>query len=457
MLLPGTEHDGAVAVAERIRAQLADLALMREEIGTGLTTSIGVVQYRVRYARRAAPTRGRGALSCQGAGEKPCRRGGNLLTEPAGCVPGVGDRNKMRTPGTPMRLLSLLAAAGAAVYFWSAALAGRTADRADARRRDGTTLAAKPASEPAHGAEAPSAPLRAAPGACGRHARTAPASLEPAARGARRGARLRRSDRIAAGAIAFNPFRGLIASDRRRCGRVQTPVPEPSAVAPSTPPTVPAVPARRAPFPATVGAAHVQRRPGAAAPCREARTRRRPTGRGIAGGRAAVAALIDSAPARRSRRRLRPRSARRATSRPSRASASRRLHRRRQARALGRHRSRRRRRLQLRRRQPPAVDAVHGARRGTPAAPTADDDHVEPNPATPAPPLRRSSRRRRHAADDRLPPTPRRRRRRSSLPHPHAGELVPPTPATPADAGACSTGNGGSAVDAGRLLRRRHS
>ena len=46
VLLPGTEHDGAVAVAERIRAQLADLALMREEIGTGLTTSIGVVQYR---------------------------------------------------------------------------------------------------------------------------------------------------------------------------------------------------------------------------------------------------------------------------------------------------------------------------------------------------------------------------------------------------------------------------
>ena len=46
VLLPGTELDGAVAVAERIRAQLADLALMREEIGTGLTTSIGVVQYR---------------------------------------------------------------------------------------------------------------------------------------------------------------------------------------------------------------------------------------------------------------------------------------------------------------------------------------------------------------------------------------------------------------------------
>src|SRR6185503_14657481 len=44
VLLPGTDIDGATAVAERIRAQLADEAIMREAAG-GLTTSIGVVQY----------------------------------------------------------------------------------------------------------------------------------------------------------------------------------------------------------------------------------------------------------------------------------------------------------------------------------------------------------------------------------------------------------------------------
>jgi diguanylate cyclase (GGDEF)-like protein len=46
VLLPGTDLDGALAVAERIRAQLADEAIMREAVGgTGLTTSIGVVEY----------------------------------------------------------------------------------------------------------------------------------------------------------------------------------------------------------------------------------------------------------------------------------------------------------------------------------------------------------------------------------------------------------------------------
>jgi len=46
VLLPGTDIDGAAAVAERIRAQLADEAIMREAVGGGgLTTSIGVVQY----------------------------------------------------------------------------------------------------------------------------------------------------------------------------------------------------------------------------------------------------------------------------------------------------------------------------------------------------------------------------------------------------------------------------
>src|SRR5262245_31180954 len=46
VLLPGTELDGAVAVAERILARLADAAIMRDGIGgNGLTTSIGVVEY----------------------------------------------------------------------------------------------------------------------------------------------------------------------------------------------------------------------------------------------------------------------------------------------------------------------------------------------------------------------------------------------------------------------------
>jgi diguanylate cyclase (GGDEF)-like protein len=47
VLLPGTDHDGAVAVAERIRHALDVRELMRETVGGhGLTTSIGVVQYR---------------------------------------------------------------------------------------------------------------------------------------------------------------------------------------------------------------------------------------------------------------------------------------------------------------------------------------------------------------------------------------------------------------------------
>ena len=47
VLLPGTELDGALAVAERIRVRVEGQALMRETVGgAGLTTSIGVVQYR---------------------------------------------------------------------------------------------------------------------------------------------------------------------------------------------------------------------------------------------------------------------------------------------------------------------------------------------------------------------------------------------------------------------------
>ena len=45
VLLPGTELDDAMAVAERIRGRIADRALQREAMGTGLTTSIGVVHY----------------------------------------------------------------------------------------------------------------------------------------------------------------------------------------------------------------------------------------------------------------------------------------------------------------------------------------------------------------------------------------------------------------------------
>jgi len=45
VLLPGTTMEGAVAVAERIRAGLEEREIMRKEVGFGLTTSIGVVQY----------------------------------------------------------------------------------------------------------------------------------------------------------------------------------------------------------------------------------------------------------------------------------------------------------------------------------------------------------------------------------------------------------------------------
>jgi diguanylate cyclase (GGDEF)-like protein len=47
VLLPGTELEGAAAVAERIRTELSDRAIQRDAVGGGgLTTSIGVVQYR---------------------------------------------------------------------------------------------------------------------------------------------------------------------------------------------------------------------------------------------------------------------------------------------------------------------------------------------------------------------------------------------------------------------------
>ena len=71
MILPGTQLEGAVAVAERIRAQLAEQAIMAEAVGgTGLIISIGVVQYdgtpddlirRADAARIAPRSRGRTA------------------------------------------------------------------------------------------------------------------------------------------------------------------------------------------------------------------------------------------------------------------------------------------------------------------------------------------------------------------------------------------------------------
>jgi len=45
VLLPGTDLEGAIAVAERIRAELAGRELLLHELGVGLTTSIGVVQH----------------------------------------------------------------------------------------------------------------------------------------------------------------------------------------------------------------------------------------------------------------------------------------------------------------------------------------------------------------------------------------------------------------------------
>jgi diguanylate cyclase (GGDEF)-like protein len=49
ILLPGTDLQGALMVGERIRAHLADRTILQEGVGgpgLGLTTSIGVVQYR---------------------------------------------------------------------------------------------------------------------------------------------------------------------------------------------------------------------------------------------------------------------------------------------------------------------------------------------------------------------------------------------------------------------------
>src|SRR6476660_7481970 len=50
----------------------------------------------------------------------------------------------MRTPGTLIRALSVLAAGGAAVYFWSTALSGRTAAEL-LRGGSSPTLVAAPA------------------------------------------------------------------------------------------------------------------------------------------------------------------------------------------------------------------------------------------------------------------------------------------------------------------------
>src|SRR6187200_1977989 len=54
----------------------------------------------------------------------------------------------MRTPGPPIRVLSVLAAGSAAVYFWSTALTGRTATEL-LRGGHNATLSAAPAVEPA--------------------------------------------------------------------------------------------------------------------------------------------------------------------------------------------------------------------------------------------------------------------------------------------------------------------
>ena len=129
VILPGTRLDGAMAVAERIRAALAD----RGDPARGAGRQRPHDEHRRRpvrvgYARRPDRPRGRRALSREGTGEEPCRDGGSLLARRDQLRPWRrGPEHKMRTPGTLIRFFSLLAAAGAATYFWSVALTGRTA------------------------------------------------------------------------------------------------------------------------------------------------------------------------------------------------------------------------------------------------------------------------------------------------------------------------------------------
>ena len=116
--------------AERIRAQLAERAIMREAVGgTGLTASIGVVQYELRHRRDELIRRADAALyraKEQGKNRVVAARRLTLLSgraDIASLASGIRSDDASARTLHP-RAAPLLAAAAAAGYFWSTALAG---------------------------------------------------------------------------------------------------------------------------------------------------------------------------------------------------------------------------------------------------------------------------------------------------------------------------------------------
>ena len=140
----------------------------------------------------------------------------------------------MRTPGTLIRTLSLLAAAGAAVYFWSAALSGRTAVELLRGGNQATVAALVVAPKPA-----PQASHAAAPAPRPTPARRRPLRQPPAI------TRLEPVPQAIADAIDYvettgsvptatiDPYRALIVT-RPPAGPVETPVPAPTGAVPAT-------------------------------------------------------------------------------------------------------------------------------------------------------------------------------------------------------------------------------
>src|SRR5262245_7336136 len=118
----------------------------------------------------------------------------------------------MRTPGTVIRLLSVLAVAGAAGYFWTGTLTGRTA-RVLMRGERETARTAAPATV---GTPAPApkpVPSTPRPAPAPPATRTAPPRLEPVP-AAIAAAVDSLEETGSLPRFAGNPFRGLIAISR---------------------------------------------------------------------------------------------------------------------------------------------------------------------------------------------------------------------------------------------------
>src|SRR5262245_26478680 len=153
----------------------------------------------------------------------------------------------MRSPGTTARLISLLAAAGAAAYFWGTALAGRTA-REVLRGESQPALTAAPATVSVRPAAPRPVQDRAArPGPAASATRTPLPRLHPvptavvAAMGSPEKGSLLKT-------LEGKPFRGLVLPARPVRA---VSAPEPVRATPSSPtPTSVSAPAPAAPLPA---------------------------------------------------------------------------------------------------------------------------------------------------------------------------------------------------------------